>query len=266
MKEKTTLLVLSVSIGGALAVLYAQFLLGFLRMVNLLPGTPLEYSILGAQVLKVIAIFSIRRLRRASYAVVLDLFSIEIFALPIMAVGNLVLGTGYYSSAAMTLFLIWLPSVALVVPSFLIYRSSMDIKEGGLLTSILPAVAFQAGTLIFAAQATGRASVAALGLKGFGESMVGAAGEQGGVGLVPNAIGLAALGLIYVSLAFYASGAGRSQSLIRWNFVIAMLAGATLLVSGLVYVAQSMMAGTLIVLVAPSIAMTVTLWWSTRET
>ena len=266
MKENTTHRVLSVSTGGALAILYAQFLLGFLRLGNLFPGTLLEYSILGAQVLKVIAIFSIQRLRRASYAIVLDLFSIEMLALPIMAVGNLVLWTGYYSSAAMTLFLTWLPSVTLVVPSFLIYKSSMDIKEGGLLISILPAVAVQAGTLIFAAQATGRESVAALGLKGFGESMIRAGGRLGEVGLVPNSIGLAALGLIYVSLAFYASGAGRSQSLVRRNFVIAMLAGATLLVSGLVYFVQSMMAGTLIVLVAPSIAMTVTLWWSTRET
>jgi len=265
MKPRKTMLVLSALICGALAALYAQVLLAIVDFGNLHPATLFEYAILSLQLLRVVAFFAVPRLRRAGPALLLDLFSLEVYALPFFAVGNLLAGSGVYSDAAFTLFLTWLATVTLVAPSVTIYRTALDVARGGSLKSILPGVAAQAGMLIFVAEAFGHLPATTQGLRGLGELIVGTAGGYGGVGSLANITNITALAVIYVSLALYAAGAGRPQLMVRWNSAIGLYAGATLLVSAWVFLSQSVPGGTLAVFVAPISAVLVALWWLTHE-
>ena len=246
--------------------LYIQLAGTFLARQNLLPSTTFEGTIFLLQVLKLIAILTVRRLRYASYALIMDLFLIEPLALPVIAVFNIASGTGYLSPLAESLFLTGIASVALVLPIYMMFRILVGMLRGASLVSVVPAVTAVAGSMLFFTGTAASAPQSAVGLAGFGQSMFSfAASGVAASPYFPNLPSVAAMVSIYVSLLLYTGPVGTEGGLSRLNITMAVMGAATVAVFIWVYLAFLLTTETLLIFVAPTVALSSLAWWYSRE-
>ena len=87
-----------VAIATPLAYLYFSFLTWFASNPSLFPSGPLEQLILITQVLRLIVIMSLRRLRRAELPVIIIIGSVEMLIVPFLALLYLIINDPAYIS------------------------------------------------------------------------------------------------------------------------------------------------------------------------
>lgn len=266
MKRPSPQTLIVVSAVLPLAYLYGQFVYGFIIRQSLLPVTLFEESIFLIQVAKLFIILGVKRLRDAGYALALDVFSIEPFALPVIAVLNIVSGTGYLSSLAESIFQTWLASVALVFPAYSIYRTFHSMRHDGTLMSILPPVTGLAGSLVFFTGAVYSSASSGNGLAGL-SSLMSSYAVKGATGspFLINATFAVTLAAIYVSMTLYATGGGREWGPSRPDSVLALLAAVSLAVAGWAYLAFSLTSEVLLTFTIPTVLLSLATWWFGRE-
>jgi len=121
----------------ALGTLYFLSIFRFFQGAVYFPTDGIEAVILGVQVAKLIAIFSVKRLRRAKFRQILDIWAVDILVVPALIVLAVSEGNHAYISVAGEFFLSWASAVILVFPPFAIYRVASMVRDASTLPTLL---------------------------------------------------------------------------------------------------------------------------------
>ncbi|HME18767.1 MAG TPA: hypothetical protein VKF15_03415 [Nitrososphaerales archaeon] len=249
---------------AAFLFLYAE--MGWLIASSyLFPLTLVEAVVLSTQLIRIVVVLAVRRLRNASPFSILDFLSLETFAFPVLGLLGLVTGSGIYRDLGLQVIFGWTVSLLLLSPSIMIFRFARSMSSGAPLSVLLPYSAVLFGVLG--------------SLQGLPAPPPGAGGPSALFGIVlgsplgvPSASlradssGLAAAAVVtFFALTVYASTSGSGRSAMRTAALAVALAGA-LGALGWEFACARLTTNPLILLTLPTAAVGGTLWWVTRGT
>ena len=249
---------------AALAYLYLQFV--WTVAVQFLPSVSVIGEVIIVTMLARVATAVFwPRLRRASPMLVADVFSIEVFVLPVLGALSYLTGNAAYTSVMVEVFVSWLAALLVLSPSVMIFRYTRSMYNGLRLSVYLPASAFIFGLMesLVGIQPSGASGE---GLKGLLTSFIGnAAGLFGSSGGETFSGGVAAASVLaFFAVALYAVGVGEERAAPRSPGLLLALAGILAAVLWGVG-ATSLASSPILVFTAPTAGIGGALWWSTRE-
>lgn len=128
---------LAVSVSAPLALVYAA---GLVRLASYGLGDwgTLARLVLATMLLRIIVIMGVRRLRDGNPVIVMDLMSLEMLCLPVLAFSGLLLKNHGLIGVGAQVFEVW-PSALLVAgPIYGIYEISAMIRRSASLTYVIP--------------------------------------------------------------------------------------------------------------------------------
>jgi hypothetical protein len=122
---------------GPLLSLYFAVLYWLALNPVFLPASPVEEVVLGTMLLRLLLIFSVRRLRSNTLAAI-DLFTAEVLVLPALILLGLAGGNSQmYLPLIRDILLAWPSALLLVFPAFAVYKVSAMLRRGATLTSLI---------------------------------------------------------------------------------------------------------------------------------
>ncbi|MGD0637221.1 MAG: hypothetical protein ABSA72_04195 [Nitrososphaerales archaeon] len=193
-------------IGGVLAVslsfLYAIVILSYLRSGAFFPSNALEATILCIQAVKLIAILSIGRLRNAKFTNILNIWAVEILAVPPLIGLSISQGNPAYTTLAGEIFLAWASAMLMVFPTFAIYKLTTMVQGRSSLTKLLPSATSVFALLTFLVAATTRYDATSAGLSGLAKAIPSAVKDTS-IATTPEVSAMGAL--LYLGLIVYAA-------------------------------------------------------------
>src|SRR5271169_270664 len=200
---------LALAMAAPLAYMYLLFL-SWVISNRILPGANyVETTVVATQLIRLVLIVSVKRLRRASITQVFNIFSIEIFSFPALIALSLLFGDHYLLSVALTIVATLPSGLLCVVPALVIYRLTSAMgRDRRLLFTVPPAIAlfalfaFVTGAVI--------SQPAPVGLGGLSSLLLSALLKTRSIDTTPLVV-LASIPL-YLSLATYASTQGGGVS------------------------------------------------------
>jgi hypothetical protein len=131
--------VLAFTIAAPLAYLYLAFL-SWLISNGVLPGANyIEMAIVVTQLIRLVLVLAVRRLRVASAAQIWDIFALEAFSLPVLFSLYFLFGDPYMVTLVLTILAAWPSALLCVTPVYVIYRLASSALRDGRLTSVVPA-------------------------------------------------------------------------------------------------------------------------------
>jgi hypothetical protein len=258
---------LAAVIGGPLVVLY----LGLLSLAAfkgaLVPTSELAAAIAVAQILKLILVFSWKRLRDGNMILAFDVFSAEMLLLPFLEGAFFLTGDKYYIQLTGALFFSWPTAALLSFPVYSLYRFVVSLVRGGKASSVLLSGTAQLGILVTLLSVVSSVSPDQ-GLQGlprqFGALITGQASAGSTLGAFDSVV-TAATVMVYLGLLFYATS-WRDGS---WNAgfprVLALSLLGTILTLLWSLGSGEISRSSLIVFTAPTSIGIAALWWLGRE-
>lgn len=246
--------------------IYLMYLSSIQGAASPLVANWVEGMVLFTQLLRLLLVISIPRLRFASATLLFVIFSLEVIAMVPLAILSFLLGSAYLGDMVASLFLSWPAAASIVFTPFAIYRLFHDMSAGSRLSSVIPSAAMQFGVVSLLLSAVVGASGPISGLAGLTRQIVMASVSSTPV--VELASGdvayLTLSALLYVALFAHvlfhlsASAGGR---LLR---PLIVFGSGTLTLAAWVLIGGSLTSSSLYLLVAPCGLLTLVLWWSTR--
>jgi hypothetical protein len=246
--------------------LYGSFLLWFVLDGNFLPTDRLGGLVLAAAVGRMILILSFRRLREGAPALVVDVLSAEVLAIPFLAVAYFLLGNPLFASEMKELFSVWPAAFLLVFPAYAIYKLSDLMREStSLLTSVLPSAT---GVFALLSLLTTMSTVPSHshGLAGFPALLISALSSSflGGVAPQGSLWDVAVAGvLLYVVLMVYAVTKERDPS-ISLELTLSFAVLASLVALGWALLASHVTGPPSLDFDLPGMMILVIIWWISR--
>jgi hypothetical protein len=269
MKIETARLFCAAAAGSALLYLYMSFIISFLSNPNLYPQTTVETVVVAAQIVKVVIILSVRRLRFAKSATIWIIFALETLVIPFLTGAYFVTGDRGYLELFRSIFAIWPVALLLVAPPYLIFRFSAEMFMSAKLTKVMTSAVTEFSFLAFTASLfllTGASSVGSmesvLTLFAIGIRTAARSGE--GITL-PSSLLTPPSIILYLALVVYATLPANDVSdlYVPTVLLVPLLGTVTLLVW--VYFAAESVSNALISLTIPSVAIAGFLWWIGRR-
>jgi hypothetical protein len=157
--------VVSWVLAASLSFLYVAAVWSFLRAGAFFPSNTLEALVLSIQFVKLVAILSVKRLRTTKFTNILNVWAVDILAVPVLIGLTISYGNHSFISLAGEVFLSWASAVLLVFPVFAIYKVFAMVKRNASLATVLPSATFIFALLVFFLAATTQ-SVPYSGLSG----------------------------------------------------------------------------------------------------
>ncbi len=151
MKTRTARLLCAVMVGLTLLYLYLSFLSSFFSNPGLYPQTSVEIVVVFAQVAKVAAILSSRRLRFAGSVTIWVIFALETLTIPVITAAFFITGDRGYLDLFRQIFSVWPAALLLIAPPYLILRFSAEMFTRVDLKRTLPSAVLEFSFLAFIA-------------------------------------------------------------------------------------------------------------------
>lgn len=187
-------------LGTALSYQYIFAAWLFAQNGRFYPANLLEVIILTIQLVKLVTILSIKRLRQMKLTNILDVWAVEILAVPLLIALSVTRGGPIYISLAGELFLAWGSAVLLVFPVFAIYKVTTVVLKGVSLTTLLPSATSVFSLLALLIAALSQQSVSSAGLSGLAKTIPVAVKAMATT--TPQAVYITGA-LVYLSLIIY---------------------------------------------------------------
>jgi hypothetical protein len=124
----------------AMGILYVRFI-WVVVTAYLVPFTLVEVLVLSTMLIRVSCFLLIPALRRAKPFLVFDLLSVEVLALPLLALGSIVTESRLYDALGLQLLVSWVFAILLCGPSVLLSRLTRALLSGVRLSVALPSAA-----------------------------------------------------------------------------------------------------------------------------
>jgi hypothetical protein len=172
----------------------------FVQNGSFYPVNLLETVVLGIQVAKLIVILSVKRLRKTKFTNVLDIWAVEILAVPVLIGLSVSQGDALYVSWAGDIFLAWGAAVLLIFPVFAIYKITSMVLRDASLTTLLPSATSVFALLAFLISAMNQHNTSFVGLSGLARAIPYAV--QAASASMPQEVSVAGA-LLYLSLILY---------------------------------------------------------------
>jgi hypothetical protein len=253
--------VLSTAVIIPLVYVYASFLLWLVLGATFLPSDAIESFIVITAALRMAAILSIGRLRRADTLVIIDILSLEVLSLPFLALGYLFLGNPIFVIGIREVLFAWPFALILVSPIYGIYKLSTMMRDNASLTTILPSTVMLFALLAILDSAT-KLTPQASGLTGLSDSLISV--FIGGLvpAVAPPAVALTGI-VLYIALILYATTRGRD---IRTsiNPILILAVAGTLVALGWAFAALSITDVASLAFGVPGVALAAVLWVVSR--
>ncbi len=223
------------------------------------PTSLLEAVVLATMVLRLAAVLSVGRLRRAKVSLIVDIFAIEVLIIAGLLVVYILTRVPQYLSLLTSIALAWPAALLLVFPPFALYRFASSMLHRASLSSVIPsAIGLFALLVIPAEVATLTSSVG--GLSGVSRLLLQVLlGQARSAALVPE---ITFTGLVlYLALTFYVitqgDGGGRLGALI-----VAVVGSVVAL--GWSALGSLLTEDLLLLFAVPGLAIIGLIWWTTR--
>jgi hypothetical protein len=239
--------------------LYGTVLLWLVRNPVFLPANNFELILLGSQLVRLVALLSVKRLRRNGI-VAIDIFAAEILVIPALLVA-FILGDKAFLPLAGDVLMVWGSAFLLVFPAFAIYKVGAMIRGDASFTLLIPSAAGVFAILVFVLSATMQTTTG-VGLAGMTKLVL--ASVSHGATTAAAAPGVSAAGiLLYLGLVVYTTIGGRDAPRSRdLLLVFPVLGTASAVIWGLT--ATQLTTNTLLVFGIPSFAIVAILWLGTH--
>ncbi|MDA4112537.1 MAG: hypothetical protein OK474_00625 [Thaumarchaeota archaeon] len=236
--------------------LYGAVLLWLFENPVFLPADSFELALLGSQVIRLVVLLSVKRLRRNGI-VAIDIFAAEILVIPLLLVA-FILGDRTFLPLAGDVLMVWGSAFLLVFPAFGIYKVGAMIRGDAPLAILIPSATSVFAILAFVLSATTQ-SATGVGLAGM-TTLVIAVLTHGAVA----APGVSSAGiLLYLGLVVYATMGGRDAPKGRdLLLVFPVLGTASAVIWGLTATRVTM--DTFLIFGVPSFALVAILWLGTH--
>jgi hypothetical protein len=253
--------VLSAAVIVSLIYIYASFLVWLIFSATFLPSNAIESFIVITAAVRMAAILSVRRLRRAETLVIIDILSLEVLSLPFLALGYLFLGNPIFILGIREVLFAWPFALILVSPIYGIYKLSTLMRDNASLAIILPSTVMLFALLAILDSAT-KLTPQASGLTGLSDSLISVFIG----GLVPEVAppGVAVTGIVlYIALILFATTRGRD---IRTsiNPILVLAVAGTLVALGWAFAALSITDLASLAFGVPGVAIAAVLWVISR--
>lgn len=245
---------------GALLFIDAQFMARFVGSGILVFATSFEAFIFSLEVAKTAFFFAVKSLRKASVAVLVDIYGAELLLLPVLLVVNFYLHNGAIPGVVDQLVQGWLVGMAFGGLPFAGYRVGAGMADDAKLSTVLPAgmVSAELGVLLIdGAESAARENTGLIGVLNF------ALHGSGGASTIDPLV-FAGTAAVYVSLLLYALLDPNSEPPVDPVKALALGAAATLLATGWSVALSSLSLALDLVFVPPTIGMAVASWWVAR--
>jgi len=253
--------VVTLAFAAPVVYLYLSFLSWLLSNGVLAGASPLELLLLLAQVVTLAAVMLLKRLRRASVGLIADLFSLEVFAFPVLGGLYLYYGNQSFLSQALAVMTAWPAALICVVPVFVIYKLVSIMRNGGRLVHLVPpAVAFFA-LLAFVASATSSVS-APVGLAGLSQTLFSYPLHAHSIAITPQ-VEVAGIPT-YVTLLVYAATQGAGGISTGRNSALLLALVGTLIAICLAFLAAYVEVDPLLAFGVPGSVILTVIWWIAR--
>jgi hypothetical protein len=236
--------------------LYGAVLLWLFENPVFLPANSFELALLGSQVIRLVVLLSVGRLRRNGI-VAIDIFAAEILVIPLLLVA-FILGDRTFLPLAGDVLMVWGSAFLLVFPVFGIYKVGAMIRGDTQLAVLIPSATSVFAVLAFVLSATTQ-SASGVGLAGMTTLVI--AVLMHGAAAAP---GVSSAGiLLYLGLVVYATMGGRDAPKGRdLLLVFPVLGTAFAVIWGLT--ATQVTTDTFLIFGIPSFALVAILWLGTH--
>jgi hypothetical protein len=246
--------------------LYGSFLLWFVLDSSFLPTDRLGGLVLATAVGRMALILSFKRLRKGSPALVVDVLSAEVLAIPFLAVAYFLLGNPLFISEMKELFSVWPAAFLLVLPAYIIYKLADLMREStSPLTAVLPS-ATGVFALLSLLTTMSTLSSHSRGLEGFPTLLVSALSSSflGSVAPQGSLWDVAVAGiLLYVVLMVYAVTKEKDQS-ISLELALSFAVLASLIALGWALLASHVTGPPSLDFDLPGLTILAIVWWVSR--
>ena len=260
-------LAVSLAAAAALLALYVSFLEIFLQAGLLQGATSLELGIFWLQFFKIAVIASVRPLRNASSANIVDILGAELVVLlPALVIGNLAFGMTSAPALMVQILLAWIAGVAAFGTPFGTYKLARAMLKGETLVTVLPSAVFLSELMVLLVAGANSAAATGQGLAGMsraillvatGNPLTGA--QAAGAAVLPPLV------ILYVSLLLFALSPGDVAYLARLRGVAALALLATAVAYACAYEASQLALSLTEVVLPPALVAVSLMWWVTRE-
>lgn len=244
-----------------LAYLYLSFLTWLVVGVTFLPSNAVQAAVVVTAAIRVVVILSIKRLRKGEFILVIDILSLEILCLPILALTYFILHTSWLPAVITQIAFTWPLALLLVFPVFAIYKIATLARDGSSLSTVLPSAAAMFVLLAVLESATKLAPQGS-GLAGLSVTLASA--MVGGVASAVALPGVALAGVVlYVALMVYAASRSRPEGA-SWNPMLLLAVIGTLVALGWSALASGFTGLAVLALGVPAAAILAAIWVVTR--
>ena len=227
-------LAITAAVAAPMIYLYLSFISWLVSDAVIAHATTLDLLVLFFQAGTLAIVMSVKRLRDEAVPLVGDLFSLEVFAFPILAAAAYCYGDSSLLSRGFAIMFAWPSAMLCVVPTYVIYKIVHIMWSKGKLVHLIPSALAFFALLAFVAHATGSASAPA-GLAGLSNSLFSSLLQTRAIGITPQAE-IAGIPL-YVALLLYAGTQALSSTPGAWNSVLVLALVCTAASVGLALVA-----------------------------
>ena len=252
--------VLALAAAAPLVYTYLLFI-SWLVSNRVLPGANyIEVSIFITQLIRLVLLLSVKRLRTASIAQIFNIFGLEAFSFVAIAVFYVWSGNPYCVTLFLTIFSAWPAGLICAVPVYVIYRLTVGMWTDQRLMSVLPAAVALFALLAFVISAVS-SGPAPQGLAGLSSVLLSTLLQARAIVVTPT-ISLSGVPL-YLSLLTYATTQGMGASSGRNNSLLLVVFG-TLVAIALAAFADYVAFYPPTVLGVPGAILISLMWWLAR--
>jgi|GEM_PF-2335763 hypothetical protein len=247
--------------------LYFYFLSAFLPGVSL--TNAIEVAIVYTQILRLIAVASIRRLRRGSFQSKIILFSFEVFVIAILIAIYFVTKDVSYNLLIGEILLAWIGAVLVILTPYALIRFAVAMYSGGELYSVLNYAAWEYVSVFFLASLVAESSgPLPSSVAGLGVSVINSVTNElrtGSEVFTYTSPIIVASAVFFVSLALYSAFVNSpAESPPRNYYPIVFPLLATIILLGWMELFQLFTSDVFLVLSIPSLSIAIALWWLSR--
>ncbi|MDA4134354.1 MAG: hypothetical protein OK441_02150 [Thaumarchaeota archaeon] len=243
--------------------LYLAVLYWLVQDPAFLPANNLEAIVLGTQVIRLVIVLSVRRLRRSSINAI-DVLTAEVLVVPFLFLAGTALGSREYLLLGAGVLVDWGSALLIVFPAFAIYKVGEMLNRGARLRAVIPSATglFVLLVLLLSATAQSSATLGASGLVGFDRLVLGAILSQGSAASLEPLVTAAGAALYLGLVAYSAIETDHVARRLDVVLIFPVLGTATALAWSLL--ASLATTDTVFIFGVPSLVLIAIMWLGTR--
>jgi hypothetical protein len=252
----------SLAVGLVFAALYARFLflLVFGRLLN--PVGSFEWTMLGLQGAKTIAVVSAKESRKFKDEDVILVMGVDLSTLPVWVLLGLVTQDPVFAQLWNMTFLSWVGGLALFLTPYLILRTTLYLRGSFRLAVAVPSCFSMLG-LLLSAELVSFSTGAKFSLTGFGGAVLNGILGLASSARAPDLLDLTATVTVFVAVVLFATLGEAAREARLTNGVLLLSAIASLAVSSVDWRFGSF-ALLPVLFAVPTVSLVGVTWWFSR--